>query len=450
MSALSDFPLADEIHDLARPLSDPRTYDDLLAWIGDARLVLLGEGSRGTHELYAERAELTRRLVEEKGFHAVAVVADALDSHQLNRFLRGMSGDPDADAALSVFGRFPAWTWQNQDVLAFVRSLRAHDDALPRGAPRVGLYGLDLYGLHASIDEALRHVEAVDSGAARLARERYRCFDDFELAGDVAAQGDLAAEGVLVSCEDAVVRRLLERLERAGRLLSRGGGDADEAFLAEEGARVAKRAETYYRTMYRGGVEAWNLHDRHLAETLEQLLRHLDQRVGRGKVVVWGPTSHLGDARFTALGERSELSFGQLVRERHGDDAFLVGFTTYAGTVTAASTWGGPAARVRVRAALPSSYEALFHRADVASFALDLRDLGAASAGLRERRLERAIGVLYSPATERSHYFEATLPDQLDAVIHLDETRAVEPSGLWSLEVGASPAHGPPAPSSPT
>ncbi len=427
MITSSDLSLIDALRDTVRPLADPDPHDALVEAIGDARLVLLGEASHGTHEFYAERTRLTQRLIVEKGFHAVAVEADWPDAFRVSHFVRGFGRDPDADVALSGFERFPVWMWRNADVLAFVGWLRGHNDTLPAGAPRVGFYGLDLYSLYTSIDEVLRYLETVDPEAARVARERYRCFDAFQ--GEVERYAGSAALGILDSCEDAVVRQLTEMLRRAGRQPPPADVEADEEqFQAIQNARVVKNAEAYYRTMYRGNVESWNLRDQHMAETLQEVLRHLDRRVGRSKVVVWEHNSHLGDARATELGWHGEVNVGQLVRERHGRDAFLVGFTTHSGTVTAASTWGGPTERKRVRPALPGSYEALFHDVAIARFDIDLRNLGEGAGALAEQRLERAIGVLYLPSNERrSHYFGATLPRQFDAAIHLDVTSAVEP-----------------------
>jgi erythromycin esterase-like protein len=422
----SDVAMLEALRETAHPLSDPDAHGALMDAVGNARLVLLGEASHGTHEFYEERARITQRLIVEKGFHAVAVEADWPDAYRVNRFVRGKSEDRDADIALSGFKRFPTWMWRNTDVLDFVRWLRAHNDGLQQSAPKVGFYGLDLYSLYASIDEVLKYLEKVDSEAARVARQRYRCFDDF--GSNVEEYARSAALGAIASCEDAVVGQLVDLLQQAGRF-ARDGRDAEEEwFQAVQNARVVKNAEEYYRTMYRGNVESWNLRDQHMAETVAELLRHLDRRVGRSKVVLWEHNSHLGDARATELGQRGELNVGQLMREQHGTQAVLVGFTTYTGTVTAASEWGGPAERKRVRRALPGSYESLFHRIGMPRFELDLRSLGEAAGALREPRLERAIGVLYLPATERgSHYFGAILPWQFDSVIHLEVTQAVEP-----------------------
>ena len=224
------------------------------------------------------------------------------------------------------------------------------------------------------------------------------------------------------------MNQLVEMQRRRQGVLARGGDDEDELFAAEQNARLVKAAEEYYRSMFEGRVSSWNLRDTHMAETLDALLAHLGRKGGRSKVVVWAHNSHVGDARATQMGEAGEVNIGQLARQKYPGQALLVGFSTFTGTVTAASEWGGPAERKRVRPALRDSYEALFHRTGAAKFLLSLRDLGEAAGGLREPRLERAIGVIYLPQTERvSHYFQSRLPAQFDVVMHFDETRAVEP-----------------------
>jgi erythromycin esterase-like protein len=413
----------------AHPLSGAsRDYDPLIAMVGDARFVLIGEASHGTHEFYDERARITRRLIEEKGFNAVAVEADWPDAYRVNRFVRGAGDDPDTLAALGDFQRFPTWMWRNADVLEFVDWLYHHNASRPQGsAATVGFYGLDLYSLHASMRAVVDYLERVDPPAAGRARHRYSCFDHF--GEDTQAYGYAASFGLGDSCEDEVVAQLLEIQRRAADYAKRDGRVAeDEYFYAEQNARLALNAERYYRTMFRGRVSSWNLRDTHMAETLDALVAHLDRRGRPTKVVIWAHNSHLGDARATEMGDQGELNVGQLVRQRYGRDAVLVGFSTHAGTVTAASDWDGPAERNRVRPGLPGSYEALFHDVGPARFLLPLRDGGAASDALRGPLLQRAIGVIYRPQTERlSHYIHARLPDQFDVLIHLDQTDAVVP-----------------------
>jgi erythromycin esterase-like protein len=412
----------------ARPLTGVTTdYDPLLELIGDARFVLLGEASHGTHEFYRTRAEITKRLIAEKGFAAVAVEADWPDAYRINRYVRGASDDSEAVEALGDFERFPAWMWRNADVLDFVGWLREYNDDLASGASKAGFYGLDLYSLHGSIEAVLGYLDKVDPEAARRARYRYACFEHF--GEDTQAYGYAASIGITESCENEVVTQLIELQRRAAELARRDGRvAADEFFFAEQNARLVKNAEQYYRSMFHARVSSWNLRDRHMAETLDALRAHLDMQRRGTKIVVWEHNSHLGDARATEMGERGEWNVGQLVREQVGAQAVLVGFTTYDGTVTAATDWGGPAERKSVRPALSGSYEALFHEAGSKRFLLNLRDDAEVASMLRTPRLERAIGVIYRPETERiSHYFRARLPAQFDAIIHIDRTRAVEP-----------------------
>ena len=411
----------------AHPLTGgPGDFAPLLERIGDARCVLLGEASHGTHEFYRIRGEITKRLIAEKGFDAVAVEADWPDAYRVNRYVRGSLEVEDAAEALAGFLRFPQWMWRNADVLDFVGWLRGHNDAHRPGETKVGFYGLDLYSLRASMAAVLEYLRLVDPPAARRAAERYACFDQF--GPDPQHYGYATAAGLAPGCESEVIRQLVELVASAGAYAQRDGRvEPDALFVAAQNAKVVASAERYYREMFRGRVSSWNLRDTHMAETLDALLTHLGHRRRTPKIVVWAHNSHLGDARATRMGRDGELNLGQLVRERVGRAAVLVGFTTFSGTVTAASDWEQPAERKRVRPALPGSYEALFHEAaaGIGNFYLDLEPVGAALGG---PRLERAIGVVYRPDTERqSHYFEADLPRQFDAVLHYDRTRAVEP-----------------------
>ena len=408
----------------ANEMSD---YDKLIEFIGDARFVLLGEASHGTHEFYRERAQLTKRLIEEKGFAAVAVEADFPDANRVNRYVAGGSDDADAADALSGFKRFPQWMWRNADVLDFVGWLRSCNDDLSNDSAKIGFYGLDLYSLHASIEAVLTYLDKIDPDGAARARRRYSCFDHF--GEDTQVYGYATAMNLAPSCENEVVSQLVELNRRASELALRDGRVAkDDYFFAEQNARLVKNAEQYYRTMYRSDISSWNLRDEHMMETLVSLERYLSSPTKPAKLVVWEHNSHLGDARATEMGRRGEWNVGQLTRERYGTNAILIGFTTYSGTVTAASNWDSPAERKRVRPALAGSVEAAFHESDLERFFLTMESGSSARSALRQPMLERAIGVIYRPETERqSHYFQAAVSDQFDAVIHIDETRAVEP-----------------------
>ena len=425
----------------AHPLTgDHRDYDALLALIGDARIVLLGEASHGTHEFYRERARITKRLIAEHGFTALAVEGDWPDAYRVNRYIRGAREDADAEEALRGFRRFPTWMWRNADVLDLVGWLRAHNDGLERNARRIGFYGLDLYSLGASMEAVIGYLDEQDPDAAARARARYECLQPY--GAESTEYGRAVLLGVGEPCRRRVVEQLVELRRRAGDYLRRDGLAAeDEYFFAEQNAAVVANAEEYYRTMFGDQAGSWNLRDRHMADTLDQLLAHLDQHGGTARVVVWEHNSHIGDARATEMGARGELNIGQLMRERHGRDAVNVGFTTYTGTVTAASEWGGPAERKHVRPALANSYEALLHATRIPAFLLCPLAAGDAGHALREPRLERAIGVIYRPQTERqSHWFAASIAQQYDALVHIDQTRAVEPlERTQSWELGEPP-----------
>ena len=405
---------------------DARDYDALVDRIGDARLVLLGEASHGTHEFYRERARITRRLIRDHHFTAVAVEGDWPDAYRVNRYVCGHPGDTDAEEALSGFRRFPTWMWRNADVLDFIGWLRSYNDDAPADR-RVGFYGLDLYSLGASMEAVIGYLDAEDPAAAVRARRRYECLQPY--SGESAEYGQAVLLGVSASCRRHVLDQLIDLRRRAADYLRHDGPAAEDAyFAAEQNAALVGDAEEYYRTMLGDAVNSWNLRDRHMAETLDQLMAHLDRHGDGARIVVWEHNSHIGDARATQMGERGELNLGQLMRERHPRDAVLVGFTTYDGTVTAASSWGAPARRMRVRPAMAGSYEAVLHEAGMPAFMLCPLAAGAAGAALDDARLERAIGVIYRPETERqSHMFASRITRQFDAVIHIDRTRAVEP-----------------------
>ena len=418
------------LHELT---GNPRQdYDPLLDLIGDAHFVLLGEASHGTHEFYRERAEITKRLIAEKGFNAVAVEADWPDAYRVNRFVRNIGDDREPVEALGDFKRFPTWMWRNADVLDFVGWLREHNDQFDRHTKKSGFYGVDLYSLFSSIEAVISYLEKVDPEAARRARHRYSCFDHF--GEDTQRYGYATSSGISRPCQDEVVAQLVDFRRRAGEYAQRDGRiPPDESFFAEQNARLVKNAEQYYRSMFGGRSSSWNLRDQHMAETIHAIAEHLRRQGVEPRIVVWAHNSHLGDARATEMGKRGELNVGQLVRQRYGDDVRNVGFTTYRGTVTATNDWDGPAERKQVLPGLRGSYEALFHDAGVENFLLPLRGNSSAKV-LEEARLERAIGVIYRPDTERqSHYFFASLPHQFDAVIHFDHSRAVEPLERWEI-----------------
>ncbi len=402
--------------------------------IGDARIVLIGESSHGTHEFYEARAQITKWLIEEKGFCAVAAEADWPDAYRANRYVRGLGDDTGADEALSGFERFPAWMWRNTVVRDFVDWLRGRNRR--SGAQRqAGFYGLDLYSLHRSMHEVIAYLDRVDPKAAARARERYGCFDHTS-ADDGQAYGYAAAFGAGPSCEREAVEQLVEIQRNALEYARRDGLLAeDDLFYAERNAQTVRDAEVYYRAMFSGRVNSWNLRDQHMADTLEALLNHLDRHrdAPPARIVVWAHNSHVGDARATEVSADGQLTLGQLARQRFGDRARLIGFSTYTGTVTAASDWGGVAERKAVRPALAGSIEELLHQTRKDAFLTSALLTPEAADPLSAVRLGRAIGVIYRPETERqSHYFHVRPADQFDAMIHIDTTRALEPLEVTS------------------
>ncbi|MCV7439678.1 erythromycin esterase family protein [Mycobacterium seoulense] len=412
------------------------TLDEL---IGDARIVLIGESSHGTHEFYQARAEITKWLIEEKGFCAVAAEADWPDAYRVNRYVRGIGDDTSAEEALSGFERFPAWMWRNTVVRDFVEWLRTRNRRHENNGQRqAGFYGLDLYSLHRSMHEVIAYLDKIDPRAAARARERYACFDHAS-ADDGQAYGFSAAFGAGPSCETEAIDQLVDIQRNALAYARRDGLLAeDELFYAHQNAQTVHNAEVYYRAMFSGRVTSWNLRDKHMAQTLEALLKHLDrhQQVPSARIVVWAHNSHVGDARATEVWSDGQLTLGQLVRQRHGDESRLIGFSTYSGTVTAASDWGGIAERKVVRPALNGSIEELLHETGRGEFLVSPHLGSGAAEPLGAVRLGRAIGVIYRPETERqSHYFHVRPADQFDAMIHIDRSRALEPLEVTSVWV---------------
>jgi len=400
------------------PLEDP-SFGQLIDDFAQARLVLLGEASHGTSEFYRARAAITRRLIEQHGFSIVAVEADWPDAAAIDRYVRHKAPRPDMEPA---FRRFPTWMWRNKEVDTFIQWMRGHNE---KRAPeqRAGFFGLDIYNMSASIGAVIDYLDKVDPKAARVARERYGCLTPWQR--DPATYGRAALTTGYGKCEDSVAAMLHYLFAKQMQYRSKDGED----FLdAAQNARLVASAERYYRVMYHGSAESWNLRDRHMFGTLEALL---DWNGENAKAVVWAHNSHIGNAAATEMGLiREEINIGQLCRERFGAEASLIGFGTDRGTVAAASDWDGPMELKQVRPAHRDSYERLCRDSGGEQFLIDLRENQQPKlhAGLLYPRLERAIGVIYRPETElASHYFDASLPKQFDGYVWFEETHAVTP-----------------------
>jgi len=428
-----DHALVTAVEKAALPLTGAvNDYDAVVNAASGKKFILIGEASHGTKEFYAVRADITRRLIQEQGFDAVAVEADWPDAYAVNRYVSLEGGAASAQESLDGFERFPTWMWRNTEVLHFINWLHGWNAEFRRPGSKnkypVGFYGLDLYSMNTSIHSVIAYLNRIDPAAAERARERYGCLDHF--MDNPQAYGYAAESGLAESCEKEIVMQLLDMQRRACVDAERNGFAArDEYFCATQNARLVKNAEQYYRSMFSGRRNSWNIRDRHMFETLQDLSGHLGRRKSReAKIIVWAHNSHIGNAAATEMGQRGEFNIGQLACEAHGADALLVGFSTTHGTVTAASNWDEPAECKNVNLPFPGSYEEAFHHVKHKKFLLDLRENNDAVDLLMEPRLQRAIGVIYRPMTERqSHYLNARLPEQFDFMIHLDSTTAVQP-----------------------
>lgn len=409
------------------PLAEGKNkYDKLLQDIGDARYVLIGEATHGTHEFYQARAEITQQLILKKNFMAVTIEGDWPDAYQIHRYLQGQGDKNNYEFALNGFKRFPQWMWRNQTIVPFLQWLRTHNDNLQNN--KIGFYGLDLYSLNLSMQAVIDYLNKVDPEAAQRARHRYACFD--HLGIDPQTYGYLASEGIKKPCTQETIQQLLELQHKAFAYVRENGLSEEEFFYATQNARVVKDAEKYYRSMFESRDQSWNVRDTHMLETLNVISDYLEDRFKQpAKVVVWAHNSHVGDARATEMSDRGEINIGQLAREHHGiKDTYLIGFSTYQGTVTAAYDWGQPPELKIVNQGMKGSYEELFHQLKNKNFILDLNRYKEIDHYLHIPRLQRAIGVIYRPETERmSHYYFTRLPYQFDSIIHIDETTAVQP-----------------------
>jgi erythromycin esterase len=418
--------LVSSLGDAARPLASPADLDPLIDAIGDARFVLLGEATHGTSEFYRWRAELSKRLIVEKGFSFIGVEGDWPDCYRVNRYVKWMTGaGTSAEEVLHEFERWPTWMWANREVVDLVEWLRDHNHRRP-AEQQAGFYGLDVYSLWESMAAVVEYLERIDPAAAKAAKRAYACFDPYY---EDAQEYARATALVPTSCEEETI--ILLRALRA-RAPAYSEDSRDAYFEAEQNALVARNAERYYRTMVRGGPSSWNVRDHHMVDTLDRLMAHHGPA---SKAILWEHNTHVGDARFTDMAREGMVNVGQLVRQAHGDGpddrdgVLLAGFGTHRGTVIAGAEWGAPMQRMRVPEARAGSLEDLLHKAVDGDglFIFDGSDDGGI-AGLDEQLDHRAIGVVYHPRAERwGNYVPTIVPRRYDAFLFIDETRAVDP-----------------------
>lgn len=425
--------LVEAINEAAIPLEKPTDYALLLKHIGDARFVMIGEASHGTEEFYQTRIEITQQLIQKHGFMAIAIEADWPDAYRVHQYLQGKNVD-DSKTALDSFKRFPTWMWRNTIMPPFLKWLREYNDSA-NTVNKVGFYGLDLYSMNTSMQAVINYLTKVDPTAAEQAKQRYACFDHLNV--DPQMYGYLINKKIKKACINEVAETLYELQLNASKFIYDKSKTAeDDYFCAVQNARLVKNAETYYRSMFEGQISSWNLRDRHMMETLNVITDYLEHRFNKpAKIIIWAHNSHLGDARATEMGARGEVNIGQLIREQHSE-SYSIGFSTYDGFVTAASNWDEPAERKKIVPGLPGSYEELFHFMRYKNFILNLSGNAQLAHFFKPSRLQRAIGVIYRPETERlSHYFFTRLFHQFDSIIHFDRTHSLQP-----LDANAMPS----------
>lgn len=399
-------------------LDDQEAFGAMFDRFADAKVVLLGEATHGTSEFYRARAAITRRLIEKHGFNIVAVEADWPDAARIDAYVRHRSV-PDTDDV--AFERFPTWMWRNEEVADFVNWMREHDKDRAED-DRAEFRGLDVYSLHSSIRAVLDYLDKVDPDAAQEARGRYGCLSPWQ--SDPARYGRAVLTGQKKSCDEKLLRQLQDILDKRIDYLESEGGE--QFFDAVQNAKIVHAAEHYYRIMYEGATESWNLRDRHMFDTLQSLLARREN----AKAVIWAHNSHIGNAAATAMGWQGEFNIGELCRKAYREEAVLIGFGTDRGTVAAADDWDEPMQVKNVVPARPNSHERIFRDTGLPCFLTDWRENFQEDLKnvLSRPRLERAIGVVYRPDTELySHYFEAILAEQFDAFVWFAETKAVTP-----------------------
>lgn len=412
--------------------NDSSSYHSFIERLGEAQLILMGGSTHGTYEFYKIRSEITKALIKEKGFNAIAIEADWPDVYNLNLYVKNQKPEMDDYAALKTFETFPSWMWCNDVILDFIRWLRAHNDKIQDSQNKLGIFGLDLYSLHTSMKLVIEYLEKIDPTAAEQAKERYQCMEQY--SEEPTTYSYAVAAGLVPDCKDEVYTQLIEILKMEIQTLRDPDASQEELLFLIQNAKVVANAEAYYRSLFSGPEITWNLRSKHMMDTLETL-RVFHQRLsGRPpKIIVWAHNVHIGDARATHMAQKNKISMGQLARDHYGEKCYLLGFSSYEGTVTASSKWGGDTEVKKLQPAAEGSYEYLFHQLNTPSFVLYLEE----NIPLIQPALQRSIGVIYKPETESvSHYHYAHLPQQFNAIIHVDSTTAVKPLNMkkhWGI-----------------
>jgi len=408
------------------PLESKADLEPLFKYIGDARIVMLGESTHGTHEYYMWRAYITKRLVEEKGFRFIAVEGDWPDCYRLNRFVKGY--DLDNKSAFKVllgFGRWPTWMWANWEIVALADWLQKHNKGLPANR-RVGFYGLDVYSLWESMENIMQYLKKTDPVALKKANEAFQCFEPYRKDETSYAR---ASQLVPELCQTEVVELLME----IQRKLPSYNTDHENVFSTEQNAMIAVNAEKYYRAMIMGGPHSWNIRDRHMIDTLDRLLKF---HGNDSKAIVWAHNTHVGDARATDMVDEGMYNIGELARMSHHENGVvLIGFGSYKGKVFAGKNWGASMQEMSMPEASKGSIEYLLHAAGKENKLLIMDDFMTNDMLMEHYLGHRAVGVVYNPAYEQyGNYVPTIFPMRYDAFIFLDETRALHPLHAKSQE----------------
>jgi len=408
--------------------------------IGNARIVLMGEATHGTMDFYQARMAVTKYLIREKGFQAIAIEGDWTSVYPVNLYCQGYTDPENLQTPLEEFKRFPTWMWRNTNMLDFVEKIREYNFQVKTQTKKVAFYGLDLYCLHEAAQGVIDYLQEHDPEAAREAIQRYACFDHMGL--DPQRYNYLIKNRLKKPCVKEVMLQFLETQRLIYQNLASDLDEIDLQFYALQNARIVRNAENYYHSLFEPHYVTWNIRDQHMVDTLQNIMSHLESITHvPAKVIIWAHNTHIGDARATEMSDRQEINLGQLVRERFNTSSFLLGFSTSEGTVTAASEWGGSIYHKKIQLPIHGSYEWFFHKLKEKNFILNLRENTPLMHLLKSPQLQRAIGVIYHPETERiSHYFFSHLPNQFDALVHFDKTQALIPlDKKWELQEAELP-----------
>lgn len=399
------------------PLENADDLDPLLERIGDSKYVLLGEASHGTHEYYTWRAEISKRLIEEKGFSFVAVEGDWPDCYKINRWVKGhYSKETKIREILKEFKRWPTWMWANWEVAAFAEWMKKYNKTLdPK--QKVGFYGLDVYSLWESMEAIVKYLEKEDPETAVLAKQASYCFEPYKKNDSYVN----AYRGLSQKCRTEVIQLLKEIRQKVDRYEK----EPEAGLNAELNALVLKNAEEYYEAMAQFDNSSWNVRDSHMVETLNTLMKYHD---GDAKVIIWEHNTHIGDARATDMAAHGMHNVGQLVRQQHKDQGVvLVGFGSYEGSVVAGDFWGAEMEKMRLPKAIDGSVEKFLHELGAENKLLIFNEDSPLKEIFKNKIGHRAVGVVYDPHHERGNYVPSRLSDRYDAFLYIDRTHGLHP-----------------------